>query len=138
MVFIQDYGLPTILAGIALALDLFVNHKALAKDYIRCIIEVPKEMLLLSMGFAVTYTTKSTSETHSTMGTTMIALVFFLLLIIYALRQYTSEYYEGLANSSNVPLIKYFVLGLAIILSCAISLLFFFFAVKQCLGGESL
>ena len=124
---VQDCWIPLVLTGIILALDILVDHRAELKDIVCCIIDLPKEILLLSLGFVLTYTSNSNSETIATEGVLMILLLFFILLIIYCIRHRTTEQYNSFDSFKNgIPISQYLSLGFFMLVSLALSLAFFF------------
>lgn len=135
----KDYILPTILIAVELALDLLVNRKFNTKSIIPCIIDSPKSILLLSMGFIITYTCTSTNSQHSTIGVTLLVISFLLSLVIYSLCDYSFEQYTELANNKNgVTFSGCFPLIASFILSMTISIVYYFNSVITCLGGIKL
>lgn len=135
----KDYILPTILVAVELALELLVNRKFKAKAVIPCIIDCPKSILLLSMGFIITYTCTSTNTQHSTKGATLLVLSFLLSLVIYSLCDYSFEKYIELANKeSDITVGGFFPLIASFIFSMTISIVYYFNSVITCLGGIEL
>lgn len=135
----QNYWLPTLIAALAIVLDLFVNQSFVSKDFITCIIDVPREILLLSMGFVVTYTATSTDDNHSTTGTVMLVGSFILSVIVYALCRNSSHIYSSLANSTQSETIKVGIrLVISILVSLILSIGFYYSSITVCLGGKTL
>lgn len=133
---LQDYVLPAILTCIPIALNLVINKTVKKKDILPCIIEIPKEILLLCMGFVVSYTAKSTNEVHATAGTTMMSISFVLLIVVYALCEYANNLYLSLSNSAGRERYKViFWLAINMTVSWVSSGKFFVECLKQCLGG---
>lgn len=97
----QEYIQPTLLAVLAIALDLVVNRQFSKKDLIPCMVTIPREILLVSMGFVFTYTATATRDTQVTLGTTLIIISFVLSLIIYTLCRYSTNTYVALANKMD-------------------------------------
>lgn len=136
MSFVHDYVFPTILASIPILAGLFVNRKYNKKDIIPCLIDTPKEILLLCMGFVVTYTAKSTNVVQSTNGTGMILLSFVLIFFVYALRECANQQYLDLANNEEHKVRKIIWLSLKITASWVTVVYFFVMCLNCCLGGE--
>lgn len=135
----QNYWLPSLIAVLAIVLDLLVNQSIVSKDFITCIIDVPRDILLLSMGFIVTYTATSTDDNHSTTGTVMLVGSFILSLIVYALCRHSSKIYSSLANTTLSETIKICIrLGINVFISLILSLGFYYFSITVCLGGKTL
>jgi len=132
----KEYWLPTLLVAVAVALDLFVNRQLKKKDLMPCIIAIPREILLLSMGFVITYTASSEDVQHATTGTVMIVISFFLSLLIYATCRYSSEYHSDLANT-NVTFKSYLPLVGTLSFAWIASIVFYFYSVILCLGGKT-
>lgn len=134
---LQDFVLPIILACVPITLNLVINKKVKKKDFVPCIIEIPKEILLLCMGFVVTYTAQSTNEVHATTGTIMIVVSFLLLIIVYALYVRSDELYTSLTGIEERDRIKViFLLSIDVTASWIASGWFFYACLKRCLGGE--
>ncbi len=133
----QEYIQPTLLAVLAVALDLVVNRQFSKKDLIPCMVTIPRELLLLSMGFVFTYTGTANCDEQITTGTTMIIISFVLSLVIYALCRFSTNAYSSLANKSeNQQLRNYFPLLGSITLSILFSVLFFYVSIIICFGGK--
>lgn len=135
---VQDCWIPLVLTGIIFALDILVDHRAELKDIVCCIIDLPKEILLLSLGLVITYTFQSNSETIVTDGVFMILFSIFVLLVIYFIRHRTTEQYNSFESSENgIPVVQYLSLGFFMLVSLALSLAVFFYAIQKCFGGET-
>lgn len=74
----KPYSIPTLVAVFTVACKLFINNKVCALDVKKCLIELPCEICILSVGFAVSYLSISGSEYIMAAG----ALLFVALLIL--------------------------------------------------------
>lgn len=132
----QDFLLPTLLVVLTIVLEVSVNKKIHCKDFIECIISLPKEILMLSMGFVVTYTATSKNEDTATVGVILIVSSVLAAVMIYALFQYSSLKYSELANNSDALAIKdYIQLILSVFIPIIVSGGFYYSSVIICLGG---
>lgn len=130
--------LSFIVVAIAIALNYLVNRKFKKNDIVPCLIDIPKEVVLLSLGFIVTYVASSTDEKHATIGTIIILAFFFISLIIYATCQYSSDTYLGFANTQfNTTFKNILPLVISISSEWIISISVFYFAVTFCFGGQT-
>ena len=111
----QPYSIPTLVAVFTVVCKLFINNKVCALDVKECLIELPCEISVLSVGFAVSYLSISGSG-YITGAGSLVFLDLVVLIIDYAIVKHLFDKL-GRFNFFNI---------LAILFEYSISILLYF------------
>lgn len=131
---IKDIICPTILAVLAFVFNLAINKKVDGMAVIYGLLSLPKELMLLSMGFS-TLIIFNDAE----IGIIVLLLDITFSAIVYLLYQNSKTQLETSSGITDVGIIKkWWKLILSLTSSFIISVAFYILTLYVCLGGQKI
>lgn len=131
---IKDIVCPTILALLAFIFNLSINKKVDGMAVMYSLLSLPKELMLLSMGFS-TLIIFNDAE----VGIIILLLNITFSALVYLLYQNSKNYLETSSGLTNVGVIKkWWKLFLSLSSSFVISVIFYIWTLYVCLGGQKI
>lgn len=116
----------TIIIVAAFLLKLFINRKVNKIIFVGCLLELPMDIVVLSMGYITSFILNN--QERLLLGLVVLFGTFVLAFLIYALCRYSLDYYETVGSSRGS---LFLLSGLSHVLAIAVYIL----SVMFLLGG---
>lgn len=85
-----EYLLPTLIAIVVMAIKLFINNRVCAMELKKCIIEMPCEILVLALGFAISNMSNYAGNEY-TVPLVLLFQVIIMLIFTAAIINYLKD-----------------------------------------------
>lgn len=129
---IKDIICPTFLAVLAFMFNLSINKKVDGMAVMYSLMSLPRELMLLSMGFA-----SLIIFNDAEMGIIILLLNIIFAVMVYVLYEKSKNILETSSGITNVGIIKkWWKLILSVLSSFIISVAFYILTLSVCLGGQ--
>jgi len=127
---VQNIAYPTILAFIALLFDLFINQKAEGMVLLYGFLALPRELMLLSLGFSILHIFNDPS-----IGVLILLICFGASIFVYALYQASKDYVDKSSGKKDNFIKQWWPLILMVLISFVVSIFCYFITININIGG---
>lgn len=126
---VQNFFCPSILVVITFLFNLFVNKKVRGMAILYSVLSLPKELMLLAMGFSILILFDDVN-----IGIIILLLSIVFAIVVYALYQGAKDFLESSSGINNT-IKKWIPLIVRTFCSYIISGAFYVWTIYECLKG---